>query len=229
MPNSQEVSTCPYPEPDQCSPHHPIPPLQDKSLHPPTYVLVFLVASSLWLSHETIRVPLLSHSCYMPHPSHPPRLHYSNYTWRRVQIRKLFVMQFSPFGKTVGKANQVKRWEVHFVMCRGKYLTNEFAGIHLYFQTYNWLLTFEYTNANAGPCLHCCCVLKTFRASFERRTVLSHKLSGSVQCIDEHLRLGAIFKSSVRVVAGSVQRTTLCHPPHHSFRAPFHPSRSGCT
>jgi hypothetical protein len=24
----------------------------------------------------------------MARPSHPPRLHYSNYTWRRVQITK---------------------------------------------------------------------------------------------------------------------------------------------
>jgi hypothetical protein len=32
-------------------------------------------------------------------PSHPPRLHYSNYTWRRVQITKLLVMQFSPFSR----------------------------------------------------------------------------------------------------------------------------------
>jgi hypothetical protein len=30
-PNSQELSTCSYPEPDQSSPHHPIPPLQDPS------------------------------------------------------------------------------------------------------------------------------------------------------------------------------------------------------
>jgi hypothetical protein len=38
--------TCPYPEPDQTSPHHPIPPLQDpSSYYPITYVLVFLVAS----------------------------------------------------------------------------------------------------------------------------------------------------------------------------------------
>jgi hypothetical protein len=41
IPNSQELSTCSYPEPDQFSPHHPILPLQD----PPTYVLVFLVVS----------------------------------------------------------------------------------------------------------------------------------------------------------------------------------------
>jgi hypothetical protein len=31
VPNSQELFTCPYPEPDQSSPHHPIPPLQDPS------------------------------------------------------------------------------------------------------------------------------------------------------------------------------------------------------
>jgi hypothetical protein len=46
IPNSQEVATCPYPEPDQSSPHHPIPPLRDPSwFYPPTYVLGFLVAS----------------------------------------------------------------------------------------------------------------------------------------------------------------------------------------
>jgi hypothetical protein len=28
-PSSQELSTCSFPEPDQSSPHHPIPPLQD--------------------------------------------------------------------------------------------------------------------------------------------------------------------------------------------------------
>jgi hypothetical protein len=32
-------------------------------------------------------------------PSHPPRLDYSNYTWRREQIMKLPVMQFSPFTR----------------------------------------------------------------------------------------------------------------------------------
>jgi hypothetical protein len=39
------------------------------------------------------------HSFYMPRPSHPPRLDYSNYTWRRVQITKLLIMQFSPFSR----------------------------------------------------------------------------------------------------------------------------------
>jgi hypothetical protein len=32
----------------------------------------------------------------MPYPSHTPRLNYSNNTWLRVQIMKLFVMKFSP-------------------------------------------------------------------------------------------------------------------------------------
>jgi hypothetical protein len=32
----------------------------------------------------------------MSRPPHPPRLYNSNYTWRRVQIMKLFVMQLSP-------------------------------------------------------------------------------------------------------------------------------------
>jgi hypothetical protein len=35
------------------------------------------------------------HSCYTPRPSHHSRLDYSNYTWRRVQIRKLLFIILS--------------------------------------------------------------------------------------------------------------------------------------
>jgi hypothetical protein len=35
----------------------------------------------------------------MTRPSHPPGLDYFNYTWRRVQITKLLVMQFSPTSR----------------------------------------------------------------------------------------------------------------------------------
>jgi hypothetical protein len=35
------------------------------------------------------------HSGYKPRPSHLPSVDYSNYTWRRVQIMKLLVMQVS--------------------------------------------------------------------------------------------------------------------------------------
>jgi hypothetical protein len=38
-PNSQELYTCPYPEPDQSSPHHPIPPLQDPYTHTHIHVI----------------------------------------------------------------------------------------------------------------------------------------------------------------------------------------------
>jgi hypothetical protein len=43
-----------------------------------------------------MHVPLLSHSCHMSRPPHPPRLYNSNYTWRRVQIMKILIMQLSP-------------------------------------------------------------------------------------------------------------------------------------
>jgi hypothetical protein len=64
--------------------------------YPPTYVLVFLVVS-FFLAFAPITYTSSSsfHSCYIPRPSQPPRLHYSNYTWRSVQITKL-VMQFPP-------------------------------------------------------------------------------------------------------------------------------------
>jgi hypothetical protein len=40
-----------------------------------------------------------NYSCYNPCPSHISQLDYSNYTWRRVQITKLLVKQFSPLSR----------------------------------------------------------------------------------------------------------------------------------
>jgi hypothetical protein len=52
---------------------------------------------SVWLHHQySIHVPLLPHSYCMPRPPFAHRLDHSNYTWRRVQITKLLVMQCSP-------------------------------------------------------------------------------------------------------------------------------------
>jgi hypothetical protein len=42
IPNSQELSTCSYPEPDQSSPHHSIPPLLDSKLVLVLTILTFL-------------------------------------------------------------------------------------------------------------------------------------------------------------------------------------------
>jgi hypothetical protein len=93
---SQEPSPVPNPKPQQSRPHHLILSLQDPSWHyPPTYVSVFLVICFL-LAFPPITDIISSHSCHMPCPSHPPWLHHSKYTWRRVQVMKLFVMQLSP-------------------------------------------------------------------------------------------------------------------------------------
>jgi hypothetical protein len=56
------------------------------NVHSPTSWSSYL-SPSFWLSH-------LTHSCYMPCPSHHPWLDHSNYTWRRVQVMKLLIMQF---------------------------------------------------------------------------------------------------------------------------------------
>jgi hypothetical protein len=65
--------------------------------------------SSLWFIHQNvICVHLLSHAYYIPCSSHPPWLDHSNYTWRRIHIMKLLIMQFS-------------RTSRHFTYLRSKY------------------------------------------------------------------------------------------------------------
>jgi hypothetical protein len=80
----------------QMNPIHTIPSYLSKIhfniVHPPTSW------SSKWspsfrLPHQHhICIPTLPNLCYVPCPSHPPWLEYSNYTWRRVQVMKLFIM-----------------------------------------------------------------------------------------------------------------------------------------
>jgi hypothetical protein len=66
--------------------------------------LVFLLLPFL------LAFPLMSYiySWYMPCPSHPPWLDHSNYTWWRVQVMKLLIMQLSPTS-------------CHFISLRSKY------------------------------------------------------------------------------------------------------------
>jgi hypothetical protein len=47
-------------------------------------------------THLHLGLPSSSFQRYMPRPPHSPRLDNSDYTWRRVQITHLLVMQFSP-------------------------------------------------------------------------------------------------------------------------------------
>jgi hypothetical protein len=60
-------------------------------------IIVFLAVSFLLLSHHyIICIPLLFHSCYIPCPSHSPRHYHSNHIRRRLQVKDLLIMQFSP-------------------------------------------------------------------------------------------------------------------------------------
>jgi hypothetical protein len=74
---------------------------------------------SFWLSHQNpICIPLLPNACYIPCPSHPPWLDHCNHIWRRVQVMKIRIMQFSPatyqsslFGPQHPLINSIK-WNV---------------------------------------------------------------------------------------------------------------------
>jgi hypothetical protein len=108
LPHSQELSTCPYPEPNTTTPPHPI---SARSILMLSTHLRFCLYSGLFPSGfltSNLYVPLLHHSHYMSRPPHPLWLDNPNYTWRRVQIMQLLVMQFSPPFR-------------HFIPLRSKY------------------------------------------------------------------------------------------------------------
>jgi hypothetical protein len=92
LPYSQDPSTGPHPEPDQSSPYHPI----LRSILILSIHLRLGLPSGLFPSFTPISYMHSSspHSFYMPCPSHPPLLTHSNYTWRRVQVIQLLIMQF---------------------------------------------------------------------------------------------------------------------------------------
>jgi hypothetical protein len=101
IPNSQELSNCfhilsqtnsVHISPSRLSKIHP------NIIHPPTFWFSYRPLSFCLFLQQCICVSLLPHLCYLSHPSHPPRLDYFNCIWRKVQIRKLLVMQFSPLS-----------------------------------------------------------------------------------------------------------------------------------
>jgi hypothetical protein len=81
-------------------------------IHPPTFWSPKW-SLSFWLSHQyPTCIPPLPLSCYMPCPSHPPWLDHCNYSWRRVQVMTLLIMQLSPTSS-------------HFISLRSKYFPQQ--------------------------------------------------------------------------------------------------------
>jgi hypothetical protein len=88
------------PIPSQINSIYTIPPYLSKihfNIVRPSTSWSFQWSLSFWISHQyPTCIPSLPHSCYVPCPSHPPWLDHSNYIWRRVQVMKLLITQFSP-------------------------------------------------------------------------------------------------------------------------------------
>jgi hypothetical protein len=88
------------PIPSKIDPVHTTPSCLRSILILSTYIrlLIFLVVSFL-LAFPPISYMHSSspHSCYISRLSHPTLLHHSNYTWRRVHVMNLLIMQLSPF------------------------------------------------------------------------------------------------------------------------------------
>jgi hypothetical protein len=85
QPCSQEPSTCPCPKPDQSNPYHPIlSKIHFNIIHTPTSFFPL----PIWLLHQHAVLYV--------------------YTWRRVNITKLFIMLFSSTS-------------CHFIFFRSKY------------------------------------------------------------------------------------------------------------
>jgi hypothetical protein len=107
-PCTQGPSIGPSPEPHQSTPHHPILSLQ----FPYTNLRLYLTSSTI-----PYGFPFLSHSCHLPCPSHFPLLHHYDYTWWRVQVRKLFIKQPSTLF-------------CHFLSLRSKYSLRQLVLKH---------------------------------------------------------------------------------------------------
>jgi hypothetical protein len=66
------------------------------NIHPPTSFVFLSGLLPSGFPTDILHAFLFSYSCYIPCLSHPPWLDHSNYTWHRVQVMKLLIMQFSP-------------------------------------------------------------------------------------------------------------------------------------
>ena len=93
----QQPATCPYPKPDESSPHLHALFLKRRIL------LLFsqLCLSSKWslsfrFPHQNpVSICLLLHTLHMPCPSHPPSFDHRNTIWCRLQHMKLNITSYN--------------------------------------------------------------------------------------------------------------------------------------
>jgi hypothetical protein len=92
--HSQVPATCPYPESSQSS---PCPPSHLLKIHL-NIIFPSTPGTSKWslslkFPHQNpVYTSVLTHTCYIPYPSHSPRFDHRNNTEWGVQIIKLFIM-----------------------------------------------------------------------------------------------------------------------------------------
>jgi hypothetical protein len=68
--NLQELCTCSYPEPDQSSPHHPIPPLHSNIIYPPVRFLPSGLFPDVFPTKNLYAFLLFKIRTTCPHSSH---------------------------------------------------------------------------------------------------------------------------------------------------------------
>jgi hypothetical protein len=98
-PHLQQPAIVPYPESTESTPHTPNQSNQDQIwVHSSIYALVFRIVSFLMaFPSKPCALSLLSHSCHMHRPPHPPYLQLPNNIWGRVQFMKLLTVQLPLF------------------------------------------------------------------------------------------------------------------------------------
>ena len=96
LPCSQQPAIGPYPEPDESSPHHAIPLLENNC----SIILPYKPSSSQWplsirFTHQNyVCISLLRHAYHIP-PTHHPWYDAANVRLE-VHIIRIFIVQFSP-------------------------------------------------------------------------------------------------------------------------------------
>jgi hypothetical protein len=94
----------------------------------PTQVSVFLLVSFLLaFSTKSYTHSSSTHTCYMPSPCHLLWRDHCNQIWRRIQIVKHLIMQFSPMTSSLLSANNVLRmlFSNTFSICSSPNVTDQ--------------------------------------------------------------------------------------------------------